>query len=49
LSKIETIEQCRDIIIILAENITTSEETPYLYVNNKAIIELPSLKDLLVE
>jgi hypothetical protein len=50
LDKIETIEQCRDLIIILMSVTGVSRITPNLLrIDDKTLSELPSLKDLIVE
>lgn len=50
LDKIETIEQCRDMIIILSQYVNGGGTTPNLIsISDKALDRLPSLKGLLVE
>jgi hypothetical protein len=50
LDKIETIEQCKDLIIILMSFTSVDSNPPNLLrIADKTLSEFPSLKDLIVE
>lgn len=46
LNKITTIEECRDMIIILAHNVNHGNTTNLIKLNDKALSDYPSLNKL---